>query len=84
MPTGPERVSRSLCELDANPPDAAMGGKPLWLDYLPEAWAAIMALREPDTAMVNAAALKALENGNGDFGAIYRAMIDAAMTNDPI
>ena len=80
MTTGLERVARALCELDANPPDATMGGKPLWQDYLPEARAAIMALRDPDPAMIQAAALKAVQIGKDDFGGIYRTMIDAAMT----
>lgn len=35
-----------------------MGGKPLWQDYLPEARAAVMALREPDMTMISAAALE--------------------------
>src|SRR3546814_366114 len=56
-----------------------MGGKPLWRDYLPEASAAIMALREPDKAMMTAAKLEAVQTGRDDFGKIYRAMIDAAM-----
>jgi hypothetical protein len=79
MTTGLERVARALCELDANPPDATMDGKPLWQDYLPEAWAAIMALREPDMAMIDAATLKAVQIGKDDFGGIFRTMIDAAM-----
>lgn len=79
MTTGLERVARALCVLDANPPDATMGGKPLWRDYLPEASAAIMALREPDKAMMTAAKLEAVQTGRDDFGNIYRAMIDAAM-----
>lgn len=79
MTSGLERVARALCELDAHPPDATMDGKPLWQDYLPEAWAAIMALREPDMAMISAAALEAGQIGKGDVGRIYRAMIDAAL-----
>ncbi len=79
MTSGLERVARALCELDANPPDATMGGKPLWQDYLPEAQAAIMALREPDAAMVSAAALKAGHVSKDEVGRIYRAMIGAAM-----
>ena len=79
MTTGLERVARALCVLDANPPDGTMGGKPLWRDYLPEATAAIMALREPDKAMMTAAKLEAVQTGRDDFGNIYRAMIDAAM-----
>jgi len=65
--------------LDANPPDATMDGRPLWQDYLPEARAAIGALREPDMAMISAAALEVDEIGKDDVGSIYRAMIDAAM-----
>lgn len=57
-----------------------MDDKPLWQDYLPEAWAAIMALREPDPAMIEAARLRAAETGNDDFAGIHRAMIDAAMS----
>lgn len=79
MTSGLERVARALCELDANPPDATMDGKPLWQDYLPEAWAAIVALREPDMAMISAAALGANQIGKDDIGKIYRAMIAAAM-----
>lgn len=79
MTSGLERVARALCELDANPPDATMDGKPLWQDYLPEAWAAVMALREPDMAMISAAALETGRTGKDDIGRIYRAMIDAAM-----
>ena len=56
-----------------------MDGRPLWQDYLPEAWAAIMTLREPDPAMIGAGANKAAEGPIEDIGGIYRAMIDAAM-----
>jgi hypothetical protein len=77
---GLERVARALCELDGHPPGATMDGKPLWQDYLPEAWAAVMALREPDTAMMRAAASKGADTDDDDAAAIYRAMIDAAMS----
>ena len=83
MKTGLERVARALCELDANPPNATMDGKPLWQDYLPEAWAAIMALREPDPAMIGAGANKGSEVRREDIGGIYRAMIDAAVDGQP-
>ena len=79
MTSGLERVARALCELDANPTDARMDGKPLWQDYLPEAQAAIMALREPDMTMISAAALEAGHVSKDEVGRIYRAMIDAAM-----
>ncbi|HEV7334475.1 hypothetical protein [Sphingopyxis sp. UBA6723] len=81
MTPGLERVARALCELDANPPDATMGGKPLWQDYLPEARAAIMALREPDITMIGAAALKVGHIGKDEVRRIYRAMIDAALVD---
>lgn len=83
MTSGLERVARALCEMDANPPDATMDGKPLWQDYLPEAQAAIMALREPDMTMISAAAIEADPIGKDDIGRIYRAMIDAAMIQQP-
>lgn len=83
MKIGLERVARALCELDANPPDATIDGKPLWQDYLLEAWAAIMALREPDPAITGAGARKAAEALGQDIGGIYRAMIDAAMEGQP-
>ncbi|WP_337180281.1 hypothetical protein [Sphingopyxis granuli] len=83
MKTCLERVARALCELDANPPDATMDGKPLWQDYLPEARAAIMALREPDAAMIEAGTRKADDGQKNDLGGIYRAMIDAAMEGAP-
>jgi hypothetical protein len=49
-----ERVARALCRLDGHPENATMDGKPLWQDYLPEARAAIEAMREPDEVMVEA------------------------------
>ena len=58
MTSGLERVARALCELDANPPDAIMDGKPLWQDYLPEASAAIVALSVPDMAIISGAAIE--------------------------
>ena len=75
--TGLERVARALCELDANPSDATMDGKPLWQDYLPEAWAAIMAVREPDPAMIGAGGTG--HHGGGDgaglLGGISRGVV---------
>jgi hypothetical protein len=50
---------------------------------MPEAWAAIMALREPDPAMIGAGTHKATERPSEDIGAIYRAMIDAAIEGQP-
>lgn len=74
-----ERVARALCKLDGHPAGATMDGKPLWQDYLPEARAALMALREPDATMIDAACHKAAENGKVGFADIHRAVIDAAL-----
>src|SRR3546814_15642712 len=74
MTSGLERVARALCELDANPPNARMDGKSLWEDYLPEAQAAIMALREPDMTMISAAALEAGHVSKDEVGRLYRAI----------
>jgi hypothetical protein len=81
MSSGLERVARALCELDDNPPDATTDGKWLWENYQPEAWAIIMSLREPDTDMISAATVTAEKIGRTDFAGIYRAMIDAAISN---
>jgi hypothetical protein len=43
------------------------------------ATAVLMVMREPTSAMVSAAAAKAAEVGPGDFVAIWKAMIDAAL-----
>ena len=51
-----ERAARALCELAGNPPGAAMGGKPLWMDYLPEVRAVIKAIREPSDGVISSAA----------------------------
>lgn len=74
-----ERVARALCSADGLPENIQFEGRPLWESYLPNARAAIEAVRETDMAMIGAAANKAETNGRGDFGAIYRAMIDAVL-----
>lgn len=51
----------------------------MWESYLPNARKAIEAMRDPDTPMISAAAFTAEQIGKGDFGGIYRAMVDAAL-----
>jgi len=76
MPKSPlDPAARALCELDNNPPGATMGGKPLWMDYLPEVRAVLQAIREPSAKMDLAAA----ECGSSDVADVYRAMVDAAL-----
>lgn len=74
-----ERVARALCSADGHPENIQFEGKPMWESYLPNARVAIEALRQPDTAMISAAATKAEQIGKGDFGGIYQAMINAAL-----
>lgn len=91
MPKSPlERAARALCELDNNPPCATMDGRPLWMDYLPEARAVLRAVREPSRVMTDAGGEVEyagesdgedvnVSAGNYAAGVIYRAMIDAAL-----
>ncbi|KKC27339.1 hypothetical protein WP12_04055 [Sphingomonas sp. SRS2] len=77
-----ERAAKALCELDGNPPNATMDGKPLWRDYVPEVLAVVKALREPSEAMVEAAGERWNYSDNGgrerrDFEHEWRAAIDA-------
>jgi hypothetical protein len=74
-----ESAARALCSHAGNPENTKFEGKPMWQSYLPEARAVLLAIRQPDTAMISAAAFKAEQIGKGDFGGIYQAMIDAAL-----
>lgn len=79
MPKSPlERAARALCELAGNPPGATMGGKPLWMDYLPEVRAVVEAIREPSEDMKSAPVSR-----DGDWSSdrdiIRRGMIDALL-----
>ena len=73
-----ERAARALCELDGNPPDAKMDGKPLWQDYVPEVRAVLSAIREPSEAMWRAADAKG-SGGIGTSGEHWYAMHDALL-----
>ena len=83
MKTGLERVACALCEPRCQSTRRNDERKPFWQDYLPEGWAAIMTIREPDPTMIGAGAHKAAEGLSEDIGGIYRAMIDAAMEGQP-
>lgn len=76
-----ERVARALCSADGHPENIQFEGRPMWESYLPNARATIEAMREADMPMISAAAFKAEQIGKGDFGGIYRAMIDAALND---
>ena len=84
-----ERAARALCSLDGNPENATMDGKPLWQDYLPEARAALTALREPSPTMIEAGAeitshISPTESGEGfaaDAADVWRVMIETALSD---
>lgn len=91
-----ERAARALCELDNNPPGATMDGKPLWMDYLPEAHAVLQAIREPSQQIVEKGGIIIADLANfGDADGCtpaseffpdavdaWSAMIDAAMEKE--
>lgn len=78
-----ERAARALCELDHNPPGAAMNGKPLWMDYLPEVRTVLAALREPTPDMVVAGDKAFRQSIRFDKAALaWRDMIDALLAEN--
>ena len=60
-----ERAARALCHQAGNPTDTKFEGKPMWHSYLPEARAAVVAMR--------------LSPPGGVDPAIYEATIDAIL-----
>lgn len=74
-----ERAARALCSLAGNPENATMDGKPLWMDYLPEARAVIEAIREPSEAMIDAGSTH--DSADGCYP-VYRAMIDQLLEGE--
>ena len=83
-----ERAARALCELAGNPADATMDGKPLWMDYLPEVWAVLCAVRVPSDPVVDAgeAELSAIISPGYDYAihgrpsvGVWEAMINAIL-----
>lgn len=93
-----ERVARAICVVAKGPdyPDADYYGKPgdpwrkWWESFVPEARAAIAAMREPTEAMREAALDADLDiywgymaEGPGKPGDVWRAMIGAALPPSP-
>jgi hypothetical protein len=77
-----ERVARAIAKQIASSAGVATHGD-TWRDWIPEARASILAMREPTEAMREAGAQYA-ECGisaNAVFG--YRAMIDEALKEQP-
>ena len=49
--TNLEKAARALCRYDGHPENILMNGRPMWMSYLPEAKAVLVAigrLDEPD------------------------------------
>lgn len=70
-----ERVARTLCSRAGHPENIQFEGKPMWQSYLADAHAALVAIRVPSAAMMQAAAKRRGET----IETIYTAMIDAAL-----
>jgi len=51
-----ERVARTLCSRAGHPENIQFEGKPMWQSYLADAHAALVAIRVPSAAMMQAAA----------------------------
>lgn len=95
-----ERVARALCKAAGDHPDSLYAGPPIdepvflssgaiqptlgWHKYVPEARAAITAMREPTEAMDLSACKVTTSTRYGDGSsvpvAVWEAMIDAALT----
>lgn len=78
-----EAAARALCRHAGNPENATMAGKPLWQDYVPEARAVLLAIRDATDAMAEVGRATAYDRvvdvGDEDAKAIYAAMLDAAL-----
>lgn len=82
-----ERIARVLCSVDNVPPDTIMDGKPVWQDYLAEAYASLRVMRDPTDEMAEAG--RALLSGRRghkvdehDVRDLWNAMVDAALSNE--
>lgn len=93
-----ERVARALCWANGMDPDLTLGGDGqnyLWMEYEHPARAAIAAMREPTTAMMQSACEiyctepTCFKNGGCSFNRHtehleeWQAMIDAALPSPP-
>ena len=82
-----ERVARAICAVAKGPEyaDVECYGetgerwRPWWHVFIPEARAAIAAMREPTEAMVTAGAPFAMMAEGDEAGLCYQAMIDKAL-----
>lgn len=85
MKSALERVARALCELDGNPPEAKMEAEALWRDYLPEARAALDAIRTPTESMlgVGEVLLNSFAVDADDLEDLWTSMIDEALSEAP-
>ena len=71
-----ERVARALCRHEGLPENTRLDGRPMWADFVPEARAAIAAMREPTKAMIAAGLRYDILSG---ADRMWPDMIDAAL-----
>lgn len=77
MKTTLELAARGLCRAEGYPDDDAIGGKPLWKDYLPQARAVLVAIRQPSPEMLMVE--PPLPSQGFYIEDAWRLMIDAAL-----
>ena len=75
-----ERVARSICAVSCSKEPKTIDE--FWVDYVPEAKAAIEAMREPSELMVTAGR-KTCITTREQSGRVYSSMIDAALSEAP-
>lgn len=78
-----ERIARALCSHDGLPENTQFEGRPMWESFLPQAQAALSAIRIPTEEMRQAGASahgqKAHPTASEDAGVTWEAMVDAAL-----
>ena len=77
-----ERVARAICVTWDNPDADEVDGRKVWETYVPEASAAIEAMREPSDDSITAAC-DASDLFRLDYIRAHEAMIDAALKEQP-
>ena len=80
-----EQVARAMCKDAGYNTDDYRGTHPIWMNFWHVATVAISAMREPTTAMIieanNSVSEDALDAAHAsDWGFLWRAMIDAALS----
>jgi len=88
-PTMIETVARAICSGTIDPDGTTQDGTPYWRLYEGEARAALIAMRKPNDAVVEAGGASLEKAVEANLGAeieacmAFHAMIDAALAEEP-